>query len=99
MKRLVKNGEIYLDGTLPKYKKERMVYEQFETIDNIIERHNLEGGVEDIEQIVELYAEIYRACKKGAWVTIRNGDFVYCEPTPPKGAKEFKVKRIAKKEI
>lgn len=97
MSRLVKDGKIYLDNTLPKYQKEKMVCEQFETIEDIIERHELKGGVKDIEQIVALYVGIYQACNKGAWVTIRNNDFIYCEPTPPTGYKEFRWRRISGK--
>ena len=97
MSRLVKDGKINLDGTLPKYQKEKMVYEQFETIENVIERHELKGGVKDIEQIVALYAEIYEACKKGGWVTLRNGDFIYCEPKLWTGYKEFRWRRVGRK--
>lgn len=99
MSRLVKDGKINLDGTLPKYQKEKMVCEQFEVVEDIIEQHELKGGVKDIEKIVALYAEIYDACNKGGWVTIRNNDFIYCEPKPQTGYKEFRWKRITNKEL
>lgn len=41
MEKLVLNGEIYLDGTLPKYAKEKKLCQEYEAIQNIEERTGL----------------------------------------------------------
>lgn len=53
MKRLVKNGKIYLDGTLPCYEKERMAFEKLETIENWEEQ----TGLDAIETLNKLLCE------------------------------------------
>ena len=40
MKRLVKNGKIYLDGTAPCYEKEKLAFEKLEAIEDFEEENN-----------------------------------------------------------
>lgn len=39
--RLIKNSDIVLDGTLPRYAKEKQAFKKLETIENILEKHNV----------------------------------------------------------
>lgn len=39
--RLIKNGDIILNGTLPRYAKEKQAFKKLETIENILEKHNV----------------------------------------------------------
>ncbi len=40
-KRLIKNGDIILDGTLPRYAKEKQAFEKLEYIEEVLEKHNI----------------------------------------------------------
>ena len=42
MNKLVKDGKIILDGTLPKYEKEKLICEKIEAIENIEEELNID---------------------------------------------------------
>lgn len=42
MERLIKNGNVILDGTLPKYKKEKLAYEKLEEIETIMEKYGIQ---------------------------------------------------------
>ena len=48
--RLIKNGKINLDGTLPEYEKEAMIFKRYE----IIEKWEKETGL-DIIEVLENY--------------------------------------------
>ena len=46
MKRLIVNGNIVLDGTKPKYKKEQEAFEKLEIIEELLERYEIQNLVE-----------------------------------------------------
>lgn len=41
MEKLIKNGDIILDGTLPRYAKEKQAFEKLEYIEGVLEKHNI----------------------------------------------------------
>lgn len=43
IKRLIKNGDIILDGTLPRYEKEAQAFKKLEIIENLIEEFEIKG--------------------------------------------------------
>ena len=41
MKRLIKNGDIILDGTLTRLEKEKQAFTKLEYIEEVLEKHNV----------------------------------------------------------
>lgn len=56
-KRLIKNGDIILDGTLPRYAKEKQAFEKLEHIEGVLEKHNIPYEMLDkvLEAVVVLH--------------------------------------------
>lgn len=52
MERLIKNGDIILDGTLPRYAKEKQAFEKLEYIEGVLEKHNI--PYEKLDGVLEL---------------------------------------------
>ena len=46
MKRLIVNGNIVLDGTAPKFKKEQEAFEKLEIIEELLERYEIKNLTE-----------------------------------------------------
>ena len=49
MKRLIKNNDIILDGTLPRYKKEQEAYNKLEKLENVLEKYAVDS-IEELEK-------------------------------------------------
>ena len=41
MNRLIKDGDIILDGTAPRYEKEAQAFKKLEFIEGVLEKHNV----------------------------------------------------------
>lgn len=41
MKKLIKNGDVILDGTSPRYAKEKEAFRKLEIIECVLEKHNI----------------------------------------------------------
>ena len=56
-KRLINNGDIILDGTLPRYQKEKQAFEKLEYIEGVLEKHNIPYEMLDevLEAVVVLH--------------------------------------------
>ena len=54
-KRLIKNGDIILNGTLPRYAKEKQAFKKLETIENILEKHNV--SYEELDSVLSRIKE------------------------------------------
>ena len=52
MERLIKDGKVILDGTLPQYEKEKQAFKKLEEIEELMECYN-------IEDLVELHRILY----------------------------------------
>ena len=61
MEKLVENGQVYLDGTLPKYAKEKMICKKVETLQTFEEKMGIDATV------------VLSALFNGAYVKDRNG--------------------------
>lgn len=53
--RLIKNGDIVLDGTSPRYTKEKQAFKKLETIENILEKHNV--SYEELDSVLSRIKE------------------------------------------
>lgn len=51
MEKLIKNGEIYLDGTLPKYQKEKMAFEKLEEIEKVMAKYGI-NTTKELEEVL-----------------------------------------------
>lgn len=49
--RLVKDGKIYLDGTLTEAEKEKIVFEQYEKLDLLLKKYNI-SDLKHLERII-----------------------------------------------
>lgn len=53
--RLIKNGDIVLDGTLPRYIKEKQAFKKLEAIENILEKHSV--SYEELDSVLSRIKE------------------------------------------
>ena len=67
MERLIKNGDVILDGTLTRYQKEKQAFEKLEKL-------------EDIEEELEIdLVTVFKALKEGAWfIGIKDNNPTFC---------------------
>lgn len=54
MERLIKNGDVILDGTVSRAKKEKAAFEKLELIENIMEEFEIKS-VENLKEILDDY--------------------------------------------
>ena len=52
--RLIRDGKIILDGTLPLYEKEKMAFEKLEKIENLLDDFNIKD-IDELRKIVGFY--------------------------------------------
>ena len=56
MKRLIKNDDIILDGTAPRYQKEKEAFHLLSLFEDLLERHELKS-IDELEEVLNSYDE------------------------------------------
>ena len=56
MKRLIKDDDIILDGTAPRYEKEKQAFHLLSLFEDLLERHELDS-IEELEDVLNSYDE------------------------------------------
>lgn len=82
MSRLVKNGKIFLDGTLRENEKEKLVFDKMELIEDWEEEHGIkvEEGLKALTTILELidgHVEVIQYSKKSQRYELKIFDKVF----------------------
>lgn len=60
MERLIKDGDIILDGTLTRYEAEKQAFEKLERLEEIMSKYNVKS-IEVLDFIVQQYCLLAKA--------------------------------------
>ncbi len=56
MERLIENDDIILDGTAPRYQKEKEAFHLLGLFEDLLERHEL-NSIDELEEVLNSYNE------------------------------------------